>query len=183
MYRTIPAYYESNTTKVLSYSILEEAERRFNFREEIKQFIERAEQDYVKTLADALRQAAETTVTSFYPQFFNASGKLPLPNEGLPFQLFTMEVLLDKDVIGHVRDFYPATPDDQDLLADALNLVGVKYGMVGDDGKSILGQRSKNDGDLTIKEIIDAAVSRARDEETRAAKFGFDRLELEYKSE
>lgn len=43
MYQVIPAYYESNTTKVLSYSILDEAERRFSFTDDVKQFMERAE--------------------------------------------------------------------------------------------------------------------------------------------
>lgn len=85
MYKTIPAYYESNTTKVLSYSILEEAERRFSFRSDVKDFMERAEQDYVKTLTDSLRQAGEVAVTTFYSQLFNASKGLPLPNEGSPF--------------------------------------------------------------------------------------------------
>ena len=140
MYKTIPAYYESNTTKVLSYSILEEAERRFSFRSDVKDFMERTEQDYVKTLTDSLRQAGEVAVTTFYSQLFNASKGLPLPNEGSPFQLFTMEVVLDNELFGHIRDFYPSAMDDPDILADSLNLIGVKYGLVGDDGKSIMGQ-------------------------------------------
>ena len=34
---------------------------------------------------------------------------------------------------------------------------------------------------MTTEELVRAAVARAQDEEQRAAKFNFDRLELEYR--
>ena len=42
-YHIVPAFYESNTSKILSYSIFEEPERRFGFTEEIRQFMEKTD--------------------------------------------------------------------------------------------------------------------------------------------
>ena len=139
MYHTVPAFYESNTTKPLTYSLLEEPEKKFSFIKRIKQFMDDADLTYVQALTEALRQAGEAAVAAFYPQLLNVSKELPPADAGTPFQLFTMEVILDREVVGHVRDFYPSTEVDKDFLADVLNLAGLRYAPVGDDGKNIKG--------------------------------------------
>lgn len=108
---------------------------------------------------------------------------MPLASEGRPFQLFTLELVIDDEVRGHVRDFYPGFDDDKDLLADVLNLVGLRYAPAGDDGESIRGGESANTKNSSAEERFRAAVRLAKEEEQRAVRFGFDRLELEYRAE